>query len=800
MLRPVLRSVLLLGLMSLALPSPAATTKHPQKHKKPSAHAGVKASSKTAKNKKRAKAKRHLTPAQRAKAARIQRAFVASSQLRPMTQQLMEMRSPQAYSAVEAYARTHHGESSGTMAWLAVGYAHLMDHQYDAAVPALQSARLRAGDLGDYADLFLAQALNGSGQAMAAAASLANFEEKYPDSILKRDAALVRSDALVAGGEAATALKVLEPYRSMNRADVELAVGKAYAALGDQNKAVQTLTHVYADYPTSSQANDALGQIRNLMAGDPLANVPLQQRMARVDLLIKARHYSDAVDELRAILNVPQVSSPEYKREVVVKLAGALYKSGRKSEGLNLLDQVNEQPIDEAGAERLYLKAEEARSKDDVETNRRYVDQLVSSNAGSMWTQEALLSASNMYLLRRDWPNAAKYYLTLAQVAEKGRYAGYAHWKGTWITFHALNDRANARRLFAEQIEKWPAGQEIPAALYWSGRLALEEGRTSDAKAYFAKLEERYRQYYYGFAAVPQLQTVAQVAASHPSELDKVGAAPEPPELIDAPDDDPRVAKARLLTNAALNDYALREMKAAESAGNGQEGVGGQRQADWVPGELARMYSNPQRPDKALRALKQALPGYFSFNLSDVPRFYWETLFPRPWWGDLRAGASVEGLDPYLVASLIRQESEFNPGAVSGANAYGLMQLLPQVAKSMAHDLRVKHWSQTQITNPQMNLRLGTHYFRKLVEKYNGQVEYALAAYNAGEDRVKDWQSNGNYRDIYEFVESIPFTETREYVQAIMRNAAIYSQLYKQDGAATVNTAGAQVKKASVAR
>src|SRR5205823_1697580 len=117
-----------------------------------------------------------LTPAQRARAARIKRAFVASSQLRPMAQQLIEARSPQAFSAVESYARAHRSESSGNMGWLVIGYAHLLDKQYDAAVPALQTARLHAGDLGDYADLFLAQALNGSGQSMAAGSALADFE------------------------------------------------------------------------------------------------------------------------------------------------------------------------------------------------------------------------------------------------------------------------------------------------------------------------------------------------------------------------------------------------------------------------------------------------------------------------------------------------------------------------------------------------------------------------------------------------------------------------------------------------
>jgi soluble lytic murein transglycosylase len=78
------------------------------------------------------------------------------------------------------------------------------------------------------------------------------------------------------------------------------------------------------------------------------------------------------------------------------------------------------------------------------------------------------------------------------------------------------------------------------------------------------------------------------------------------------------------------------------------------------------------------------------------------------------------------------------------------------------------------------NIQLGTRYFKEMVEKYNGQVEYALAAYNAGSNRVDDWLGQGPYRDVAEFVESIPFTETREYVQAITRNAQIYKKIYAE--------------------
>jgi soluble lytic murein transglycosylase len=105
------------------------------------------------------------------------------------------------------------------------------------------------------------------------------------------------------------------------------------------------------------------------------------------------------------------------------------------------------------------------------------------------------------------------------------------------------------------------------------------------------------------------------------------------------------------------------------------------------------------------------------------------------------------------------------------------MQLLPKVGKGVAKQEKIKHYSAQQLFTPAINLELGTRYFRAMVDKF-GAFEYALAAYNAGSDRVGDWLGQGKYRDPQEFVESIPFTETREYVQAILRNENVYRQLY----------------------
>jgi soluble lytic murein transglycosylase len=164
--------------------------------------------------------------------------------------------------------------------------------------------------------------------------------------------------------------------------------------------------------------------------------------------------------------------------------------------------------------------------------------------------------------------------------------------------------------------------------------------------------------------------------------------------------------------------------------------------------------------------------------MDQVPDIYWRLLFPQPYWSDLVADSQANNLDPYLVASLIRQESEFNPGAVSRANAYGLMQLLPSVGKSLAKKQKMKGFNTTQLLNPSVNLKLGTLNLRNVLDRFGGQQEYALAAYNAGDTPVRRWMSSADYKDIAEYVESIPYTETREYVQAIIRNQQIYRALY----------------------
>jgi soluble lytic murein transglycosylase len=711
-----------------------------------------------------------------------------------MAQQLLQDRTPTAYAGVEAYARHHPKEDAGALAWLVIGYAHTLDHDYAKAIDPLNRAKVGASELGDYVAYYLGDTYLKTAHNAEALSTLADFEKNFPDSLLVRDAHLVYASALLEEGRAQDAASLLEKDRAPLRSDLELAIGRAYEAAGDNQKAASAFRNLYFNMPNSFEADMAGAELRKLGVSGSLA-----ERRTRADLLLKAKHYDEAAHDYRDLV---QAVSPADRPEVQLALAASLEKSGGNDskEAHHILIAMGVQQGD-AEAERLYLLSETERSASDEDAVQRRLTELRLYGPTSPWLEQALLSAGNMYLLKRDYDDAIDYFRELQERFPKGSRASYAHWKAAWLAFRQ-GRTDEARKGFEDQIALYPDSNEVPNALYWRARLAEEEGNPAMARAFYQKLSDRYRNYYYaefgrqrlkalsGAASEAKRESVAKegLAKESPDEdspdkeippkedpphyalLDRVGSLSTAGKITatDPPEDNLRVERARLLSNGGLADAAVRELQAAAS----------QEDGTWAPPEMARVYQDGGRYDRGIEIMKRTTPNYFAVDLPDLPRPYWEALFPKAYWTDLRKYSVLNGLDPYLVASLIRQESEFNAMALSHANAVGLMQLLPKTGKTVAKQVKLKGYSAPQLFTPAVNLELGTRYFKEMVDKYNGQFEYALAAYNAGTDRVGDWLGQGHYRDPQEFVESIPFTETREYVQAILRNASVYRQLY----------------------
>ena len=696
-----------------------------------------------------------------AESRHLSNAFMASALLRPMAQQLISSRSAAAYSGVLAYAASHPGEAASA-ANLAVGHALALDRRYGDAEGAFRAAAGAGDALADYADYLGAQAAISAGRPGDAITMLEHFTDKHPDSLFLPQAPVLLATAFLAGNDPDSAVRVLQALDGTPEAahvDVRSTLARAYQAAGNSGAAAALYRGIYLGDPTSNDAATARAQLAAM-------NIPLTagERKQHADALFNAKQYTGAAVEYRALQQNDSTLTQADKDalEIYAAVCDLRLQHITRSD-------VDHLPVtgDDTAALKMYLQAELARSSGNTSEQDALVAGMTQQYGSSRWLEEALYSGGNMYLIKRDAPHAIADYSELFERFPKSVYAPSAHWRAAWLNYR-LRRNSDAARMFDEQITSYPGGQEIPGALYWRGRLYEDaEGNFGQALNYYRTLNSAYVNSYYAMLARQRIAVIGNREAVAASPILASVRAIENPHLIDAlPEDDPHLIKARLLANAALNEYIRPEIQLSSTSGQ------------WGALAEAQIYQSFGENARALQAMKRSKVPFFSLPVAEVPTAYWQLVFPRPYWQQLSSDAQNQGLDPYLVTSLIRQESEFNPGAGSRANAYGLMQLLPSTAKGLARGQGERRFSANELFDPTENMKLGTVYLRQNIDRYGGQVEYALAAYNAGDAPVRQWIASGDYKDVPEWVESIPYTETRDYVQSIMRNREVYRAVY----------------------
>jgi len=696
-----------------------------------------------------------------AQSIKLTSAFHASEELRPMAQQLAATRSAAAYAGVLSYAQSHPGEGAAA-AYLALGHGYLLDHRYADAAADLNQAKRAGNALDDYADYLGAQAAVEAGRAAEAYALLDHFADHYPSSIFVTTAPVLLANAHLQQADAQGALRVLAPLENTpesEQPDFAYTLGRAYQLAGDTGHAAALYRKIYATRPLAIEAAQAATQLQAM--GTPLSAA---ERKMHADALFNAKRYSEASAEYNAIVkNNPQLSAAD--RDGLILYAAVC---DFKLKHLSRRD-VEKLPTTsgDTAALKLYMLAELSRDEDDRTGHDALIAQMVQQFPTSRWLEEALYSGGNMYLLKHDAGQAIYHYSTLVKLFPNSTYAPSSHWRAAWLNYRTRN-YPEAARLMDEQIVRYAGGSEVPDALYWRGRIYEdEEHNFAQAENYYRKLAEIYPEYYYANLARQRLEVLGKQPATPPAAaLSAAQKGPQPELTGELPENDIHLIKARLLANAALNEYIGPEIHASPTSD------------EWGALAQAEIFVSYGEYTRALQSMKHSGISFYTLPMEQVPSIYWHLLFPQPYWKELVADAGANGLDPYLVASLIRQESEFNAGAVSPKSAYGLMQLLPSVGKSLARKRGMKGFSAKQLLDPSVNLELGTMNLKQVLDRFGGQIEYVLAAYNAGDTPVRQWLASNDYKDVPEFVESIPYTETREYVQSILRNREMYHALY----------------------
>ena len=668
-------------------------------------------------------------------------------------------------SAIESYAAAHPGEAA--QARLALGVAAYEQKDYANAIASLLQAAGKVPKAGDYAAYYLAASRVESNDFSGVAKDLDPVHATSPRSPLEGKAWVLEARALKAS-DAASAVKLLrEHYAALPQPDGDVTLADCYQAAGDLRSAVDFYQRVYYEYLAGDAATRSAGALLALKDSMGAAYPePLpEQKLRRADGLMDARLYAQARTEYAAITGPPELASEQAK----VRAGAADYLEGRAVQAYAYLAGLELQEAD-ADAERLYFLEECARRQGNDADMMAAVERLKSRYPKSLWRLKALISAANRYLLVNRPDDFVPLYQAAYTDFPDQPAASMCHWK---VAFQAyLRGQADAAGLLREQVKNYPAQANAPAALYFLGRMAEQGGDPGAAKVYYQRLAGSFENYYYAGLARDRLRE-PQVAAAPPAqqaaEFSATLTFPQVPALPTAPTPvtTARIERSRVLRAAGLSDMADGELRFGA-------------RTDGQPALLAmEIAASADAPYQGLRAMKALVPDYLGLPFPAAPRSFWEFLFPMPYGNELRSDAAARGLDPYLVAGLIRQESEFNPGAVSRANALGLTQVRPGTGRQYARKAGLRRFSPQALLQPSVNLKIGTLYFRSMLDQHGGRVEETLASYNAGPNRAAEWLNWNHYREPAEFVESIPYTETRDYVQAVLRNADIYRRLYR---------------------
>jgi soluble lytic murein transglycosylase len=662
----------------------------------------------------------------------------------------------------------------GAAGLIAVAQHELELGHFEAAATYAASAAGNAPVLRDYAFYIRAQAEYGLKHFSEVNQAAVQVFDHDPESPFVGAAAAVAVQADLDGDQPKQALELVQKYADeIPQPQSDLLLAKAFAGTGDLKNAADYYQRVYYEYPNSrNEATDAANALVDIKAklGNQYPTPTPAAILGRAEKLLKAKDPAAARIELAAA--VPQLTGAQ--RDLArVRLGEADFLNNNTQAAFEYLLALKvDDP--EADAERLDYIIRCARKADKKADVKPYLTSLETQHANSPWRLEALIDVADQ--ARRD--NDVHTYLPLYQACATGfakdPRSAWCHWRVAYESYRT--DSSDAYDLLRAHIEQYPDSTDANNALYFLGRLLERKNDNGSARACYQELTEHFPNTYFAIRARERLKArELQAATATPALVEflhalKWPAKPEFPSFDPGPLVKARLARADLLRLTGLNDWAEGELKFGARNDGEQQNV--------YALQLAKYAAARNEPGQAVRYIKAFTPGYLYMPLDEAPLEYWQLAFPIPYGDCIVQHSREQNLDPYLVAALIRQESEFNVRVISHANAYGLMQLLPATGRQLARHFGVRRFDSKQLLTADRNIQLGAYYFRNLLNSYDGQAEIALASYNAGPGRANLWKTWGPFREPAEFVEMVPFHETRGYVQIVMRNADVYRRLY----------------------
>ncbi|MEE8637871.1 MAG: tetratricopeptide repeat protein [Candidatus Margulisiibacteriota bacterium] len=395
------------------------------------------------------------------------------------------------------------------------------------------------------------------------------------------------------------------------------------------------------------------------------------------------------------------------------------------------------------------------------------LEKTVSMYPNSHSADDALYYLGRYYKKAGDTQNALRCYKKLASFYPSSEFFADSIWHTGNIYFKQENYK-KAYDQFRQAL-RLPPEKASDRLLFWAAKCAEKIGKKEKAKTLYKTTIQRYDHSYYGYRAREELQKFGiQI---------KANAVPEISEMVEeinggSPETATHEEKYKELLALGLGDEAAQEASfLVEKVPLSKKDRA--RIAKYHAYVMKGRYARPI--DFADKKIKEAM---LAGSLSSIDPRLWRFSYPRGYSRYVEKYSKMYGLDPYLTYAVIREESLFKSRALSRSWAHGLMQIIPSTGRNLSRLLGIRY-SRWKLYNPRVNIHMGTYYLSSLIKRFDGNVALALAGYNGGPVRVKRWlKKYNNNLDIDEFIEDIPFRETRYYVKKVLKSYYGYKRTY----------------------
>ena len=628
--------------------------------------------------------------------------------------------------------------------------------------------------IADYALFLRANALEQAGKTAEARAIYQQLMQEHATSLRAREAALRVADLMMKSGDAAAVPLLLKNLSEVNDGAALLATAKAYEQTGDQNRALASYRRIYFFAPESAESAEAATAITRL--GSTVSPASVEEAMTRADRLYSAKKFNDALAAYGdAFAKFPATVTSENQ----LRRGIAAYSVRKTPEAVAALSAVPTS-AGETRAEALFYLAQTYARARQWEQARATAEELRRAFPNSTFTPRTFVAVGQIAEDAKNQVDASYFLRAAVNGFANSIEVAQAQFDLAWEAHEAKN-YAESSRMLTEHLAFYADRNtdNRGRAGYWAARDSEKAGKLAEARALYEGMLARYDANWYGYLAKQRLDVMSRntpaktfppdsIVARAVANLKTVTVAEE----TAGPEADTRMIKADQLSNIGLDDWALKELaKAGENAPDSPR----------INLAIAQIYRSDDDNVRALNTLRRSFPDYSQMKPEEMTRQQWDVFYPLNYWDIIVQESKARNLDPYQVAGLIRQETIFTTRARSGANAYGLMQVIPSTARLTARKYGVtREITVESLYEPRLNIQLGTAYLRDQIDKF-GRIEYVAAAYNAGPGRVPGWKASLP-AEIDEWAEAVPFKETRGYIQGVVRNRLQYLRLYDDRG------------------